>query len=115
MPKQRFTGIKSGCSPTNTGASSSSINSNCCAANRLSKVRILKDGEAASIKYLTNAQGRQVLKREPKPDQYLPSATELGTGFIAWLKTNFGWLYAQTQADASLGSACLYADEQLPS
>ena len=85
------------------------------AANRLSKVRILKDGEAASIKFLTNAQGQQVFKSEPKPDQYLPSATELGTGFIAWLKTNFGWLYAQAQTDASLGSAYMYADGRLPS
>ena len=85
------------------------------ASNRLSKVRILKDGEAASIKYLTNAAGQQVFKSEPKPDQYLPSATELGTGFIAWLKTNFGWLYAQAQTDASLGSAYVYADGQLPS
>lgn len=61
-------------------------------ANRLAKVKILKDGEAASIKYLTNALGQQVFKSEPKPDQYLPNATELGTGFVAWLKTNFGWL-----------------------
>ncbi len=101
-------------SPINTGASSSSFNSKCSAANRLAKVRILKDGEAASIKYLTNAQGQQVFKSEPKPDQYLPSQSELGTGFIAWLKTNFGWLYAQAQTDASLGSAYTYADGQLP-
>ena len=85
------------------------------ASNRLSKVRILKDGEAASIKYLTNALGQQVFKSEPKPDQYLPSQSELGVGFIAWLKTNFGWLYAQAQTDASLGSAYVYADGPLPS
>ncbi len=96
------------------GASSSSIDSECSASNRLSKVRILKDGEAASIKYLTNAAGQQVFKSEPKPDQYLPNAAELGTGFLAWLKTNFGWLYAQAQTDASLGSAYMYADGQLP-
>ena len=99
----------------NTGASSSSFNSNCSAVNRLSKVKITKEGEAASINYLTNAAGQQVFKSEPKPDQYLPSATELGTGFIAWLKMNFGWLYAQAQTDASLGSAYTYADGQLPS
>ncbi len=114
-PKQCFLGIKAVCSPENTGATSSSIHSKCSAANRLSKVRILKDGEAASIKYLTNAQGQQVFKSEPKPDQYLPSQSELGVGFIAWLKTNFGWLYAQAQTDASLGSAYMYADGQLPS
>ena len=84
-------------------------------SNRLSKVRILKDGEAASIKYLTNALGQQVFKSEPKPDQYLPSQSELGVGFIAWLKTNFGWLYAQAQTNASLGSAYVYADGPLPS
>ena len=107
--------IKSAYIPMNTGASSSSFNSNCSAANRLSKVKITKEGEAASINYLTNAAGQQVFKSEPKPDQYLPSATELGTGFIAWLKMNFGWLYAQAQTDASLGSAYTYADGQLPS
>ena len=113
--KQRFLRIKSACSPINTGVSSSSNNSRCRAANRLSEVRILKDGEAASIKYFTNAQGQQVFKSEPKPDQYLPDQSQLGTGFIAWLKTNFGWLYAQAQTDASLGSAYMYADGRLPS
>ena len=96
--------IKSGFSLTNTGANSFSINSNCSASNRLAKVRILKDGEAAAVKYFTNALGRQVFKSEPKPDQYLPSATKLGTGFVNWLKTNFGWLYAQAQVDASRGA-----------
>lgn len=61
------------------------------AANRLAKVKILKDGEAASIKYFTNGQGQQVFKSEPKSDQLLPDQSELGTGFINWLKTNFGW------------------------
>ena len=84
------------------------------AANRLAKVRILKDGEAASINYLTNAQGQQVFKSEPKPDQYLPEQSQLGTGFINWLKTSFGWLYAKAQTNASLGSAYMYADGQLP-
>ena len=112
--KTPFSSIKSAFSSINTCASSSLINSKCSTTNRLSKVRILKDGEAASIKYLTNAQGQQVFKSEPKPDQYLPNAAELGTGFIAWLKTNFGWLYAQAQTDASLGSAYMYADGQLP-
>ncbi len=84
-------------------------------SNRLAKVKILKDGEAASIKYLYNALGQQVFKSEPKPDQLLPNQTELGTSFITWLKNNFGWLYAQAQTDASLGSAYVYADGQLPS
>ncbi len=84
-------------------------------SNRLAKVKILKDGEAASIKYLYNAMGQQVFKSEPKPDQLLPNQTELGTSFINWLKTTFGWLYATAQTDASLGSAYMYADGQLPS
>ena len=84
-------------------------------SNRLAKVRITKDGEAASIKYLYNALGQQVFKSEPKPDQLAPNQTELGSSFITWLKTNFGWLYAQAQTDASLGSAYVYADGQLPS
>ncbi len=84
-------------------------------SNRLAKVKILKDGEAASIKYLYNALGQQVFKSEPKPEQLLPNQTELGSSFITWLKNNFGWLYAQAQTDASLGSAYMYADGQLPS
>ena len=103
--KRLFLSIKSAFSAINTGASSSSFDSKCNAGNRLSKVRILKDGEAASIHYFTNDPGQQVFKSEPKPDQYLPDQSQLGTGFIAWLKTNFGWLYAQAQTDASLGSA----------
>ncbi len=84
-------------------------------SNRLAKVKILKDGEAASIKYLYNALGQQVFKSEPKPEQLLPNQTELGSSFVTWLQTNFGWLYAQAQTDASLGSAYVYADGQLPS
>ena len=108
-------GIKSGCSPINTGASSSYINSTFGAVGCVSTLKITLDGEASSTKYLTNALGQQVFKSEPKPDQYLPSQSELGAGFIAWLKTNFGWLYAQAQTNASLGSAYVYADGQLPS
>lgn len=102
--------IKSAFIPINTGVGSSLINSKYSAFTRLSKVRILKDGAAASIKYFTNGQGQQVFKSEPKSDQLLPDQSELGTGFINWLKTNFGWLYTQAQTDASLGIAYMYAD-----
>ena len=83
-------------------------------ANRLSKVKITKDGEAASITYLHNALGQRVFKGEPKADQYLPNESTLGTGYITWLKKNFAWLFVKAQADASIGTAFTYADEQLP-
>ena len=83
-------------------------------ANRLSKVKITKDGEAASIVYLHNALGQRVFKGEPKADQYLPNESTLGTGYITWLKKNFAWLFVKAQADASIGTAFTYADEQLP-
>ena len=70
--KRLFFGVKSASSAINTGASSSLIHSNCSASNRLAKVRILKDGEAASIKYFTNVLGQQVFKSERKSDQLLP-------------------------------------------
>ncbi|MGE0331756.1 MAG: DUF6531 domain-containing protein, partial [Ramlibacter sp.] len=63
-------------------------------ANRLSKARIFKDGEEASIRYLHNAIGQRVFKAEPTASQTLPSETDLGTSFIDWLKKNFRWLYA---------------------
>ena len=78
-------GIKSARSPTNTGASRSSINSDRSASNRLSKVRILKVGKAESIRYVINALSWQVFKSKPKPDKYLPSESELGVGFVALL------------------------------
>ncbi len=84
------------------GVSSSLIHSNCDASSRPVKVRILKDGDAASIKYFTNGQGQQVFKSEPKPDRYLPKQSELGIRFINLRKVNFGWLQAQAIADAGL-------------
>ena len=115
LSKHSISGIKSASRPINTCASSSYTNSNLVSAGWPCTLQITLDGEAASLTYLTNALGQQVFKSEPKPDQYLPSQSELGAGFIAWLKTNFGWLYAQAQTDASLGSAYVYADGPLPS
>ena len=69
--KQLFIGIKSAASAIRTGASSYEIHSKPAITNRLVKVRILKDGEADSIKYLTNGLGQQVFKSEPKSDQLL--------------------------------------------
>ena len=79
-------------------------------SNRLSKVKITKEGEAASITYLHNALGQRVFKGEPKADQYLPDESTLGTGYIAWLRKNFSWLFRQAQANTSVGTAYSYAD-----
>jgi YD repeat-containing protein len=84
-------------------------------SNRLSKVKITKDGEAASIAYLHNAIGQRVFKGEPTADTTLPNASTLGTSYIDWLKKNFQWLFATAQANTSVGTAFTYADEQLPS
>jgi RHS repeat-associated protein len=84
------------------------------AADRMSKVRLMKAGEAASVMYLHNALGQRVFKSEVTADQKLPKAKTLGAGFVAWLKTNFQWMYAQALADASVGTAYTYADGQLP-
>jgi RHS repeat-associated protein len=84
------------------------------AAERMSKVRLMKAGEAASVTYSHNALGQRVFKSEVTADQKLPGAKTLGAGFVAWLKANFQWMYAQAQADASVGTAYSYADGQLP-
>jgi RHS repeat-associated protein len=84
------------------------------AANRMDKVRLMKGGEAASVTYLHNGLGQRVFKSEVTADQKLPRARTLGAGFVAWLKANFQWMYAQAQADASVGTAYSYADGQLP-
>ncbi|UUZ65161.1 hypothetical protein LP417_11255 [Polaromonas sp. P1-6] len=83
-------------------------------ANRLAKVKLLKDGEEASINYLHNGLGQRVFKGEPQAESYQPNEAELGQDFISWLKKNFQWLFAQAQANSSLGSAYVYGDEQLP-
>jgi len=85
------------------------------AANRLSKARIFKDGEEASIRYLHNAIGQRVFKGEPTASQTLPSEADLGTSFIDWLRKNFKWLYANAQANTSIGTAYVYGDGEIPS
>ena len=70
------------------------------ATNRLSKVQISQSQEAAKITYLHNTLGQRVFKSEPQVAQTAPSQTELGVDFITWLKSNFGWLFAQAQANA---------------
>lgn len=82
--------------------------------NRLAKLKVLKDGEAASISYLHNALGQRVFKSEPQAEQTLPDQTVLGEDFIDYLRRQFSWLFAKAQTNASIGSAFTYADGQLP-
>ena len=85
------------------------------AENRLSKVEITKDGEAAKITYLHNAAGQRVFKSEPQTAQTLPDEQALGTTFTDWLKKNFQWLYATAQTNASIGTSYAYAEAGIPS
>jgi RHS repeat-associated protein len=79
-------------------------------SNRLAKIKITKDGEAASITYLYNALGQRVFKGEPKLDTALPNESTLGATYIDWLKKNFQWLFTAAQANTSVGTAYSYAD-----
>jgi RHS repeat-associated protein len=81
------------------------------ASGRLSKVKILKDGEAARITYLHNALGQRVFKSEPQMEQTLPQEAVLGTDFVTWLKKRFGWLFTQAQANTSIGTAFIYDED----
>ena len=59
--------------------------------------------------------GQRVFKSEPQVAQTAPSQAELGTDFITWLKSNFGWLFAQAQTNATLGQSYVYDDANLGS
>ncbi|MRD46622.1 hypothetical protein GHT07_04995 [Caenimonas koreensis DSM 17982] len=85
------------------------------AANRLAKVTVSKDGEAARVVYLTNAMGQRVFKSVTQAEQTLPNETTLDAGFIAWLKKSFGWLFTTpTPTGAGLGTAYVYGDGAIP-
>jgi hypothetical protein len=81
---------------------------------RHSPTSITKDGEASKITYLHNAAGQRVFKSEPQAAQYQPNEAVLGTDFIAWLKSNFSWLFATAQANATLGQSYADSGRQLP-
>jgi len=85
------------------------------ASNRLSQVMVSQSGEASKIVYLHNALGQRVFKSEPQVAQTAPDETVLGTDFISWLKKNFGWLFAQAQANATLGDSFVYGDASIGS
>ena len=84
------------------------------ATNRLSKVQVSQSADAAKITYLHNTLGQRVFKSEPQVAQTAPSQTELGVDFITWLKSNFGWLFAQAQTNATLGQSYVYDDNATP-
>jgi RHS repeat-associated protein len=84
------------------------------ANGRLAQVRLGLGSEEAATVYLHNALGQRVFKSEPQATQYAPDEEELGSDFIAWLKKNFGWLFARAQANATLGQSFVYADAPLP-
>jgi RHS repeat-associated protein len=81
------------------------------ASGRLSKVKILKDGEAAKLSYLHNALGQRVFKSEVTAEQTLPNESTLGLGFIDWLKKNFQWMFIQAQANTSIGTGFVYDED----
>jgi len=80
-------------------------------ANRMAKARVLSKGEEARIRYLHNALGQRVFESEVEAERTLPSQAQLGSSFIAWLKTRFGWLFQGT-ATTSVGTAYVYADDE---
>jgi RHS repeat-associated protein len=84
------------------------------ASNRLSKVKLSKDGEAASVKYLHNALGQRVFKSEIRVAQTLPNKATLGKGFVDWLTSSFQWMFVRDEASTSIGTAYSYADGALP-
>jgi RHS repeat-associated protein len=85
------------------------------ASNRLAKVSVFKDGEAASVSYLHNALGQRVFKGEYVAEQTLPDEAVLGTSFIDWLRRNFGWMFVKASANTSIGTAFIYGeDNEIP-
>ena len=77
---------------------------------KMSKVRLVQNGESATVSYLTNALSQRVFKSEPQAEQTPPSQATLDQGFIDWLKKNFGWLFAAAQNNASIGTNYIYGD-----
>ncbi|KQT08113.1 RHS repeat-associated core domain-containing protein [Ramlibacter sp. Leaf400] len=84
------------------------------AANRLSRVRSGHNYEAVTVRYLHNGAGQRVFRSEPGGEPGIPSAETLGDGFVAWLKRRFGWLFTTAQVEASVGTAYIFGDGELP-
>ncbi|MES2975768.1 MAG: RHS repeat-associated core domain-containing protein [Pseudomonadota bacterium] len=83
-------------------------------SNRLAKVSLTRDGEAARVNYLHNALGQRVFKSEVQAEQTAPNEEELGGSFIDWLRKNFKWLFMKASTNASVGTAYVYGDGELP-
>ncbi|MES2785274.1 MAG: RHS repeat-associated core domain-containing protein [Pseudomonadota bacterium] len=85
------------------------------AARRMSKVTLVKNGEAASVTYLTNAMGQRVFKTVVQAGHSKPDEQKLGRDFTSWLRQTFGWLFSSRDArGAGLGTAYVYGDGQIP-
>ncbi len=50
---------------------------------------------------------------EPQASRTLPDQQTLGTSFIDWLKSRFGWMF-QANATTSIGTAYVYGDGEIP-
>ena len=84
-------------------------------SRRLAKVKIVKDGEAATVEYLHNALGQRVFKSEPQAEQTLPNEEDLGPGFMNWLKKQFGWMFTKgSGSKSSVGTVFIYGDGEIP-
>ena len=83
------------------------------AQNRHSRTVVNDPDEGSKITYLHTALGQRVFKSEPKVDHLAPNATVLGQSFVDWLLSNFGWMFAQAQLNATLGQSYVYDDANL--
>ncbi|MBC5768703.1 RHS repeat-associated core domain-containing protein [Ramlibacter albus] len=82
-------------------------------ANNLAQVVIARGGEAARIRYRYNGEGQRVFRSEPEAEQTLPNEDTLGSGFVNWLRKNFGWLFTKGPT-RGIGQVFVYADPVLP-
>ena len=82
----------------------------CHDANRHAQTTVSDADEGSKVTFLHNALGQRVFKGEPKLDHVAPQASALGADFIAWLQSNFGWLFTMAQSNATLGQSYVYDD-----
>lgn len=84
------------------------------ASGRLVEVKLQQGGERARVKYLHNAFGQRVFKSQAMATQATPQESTLGTGFVDWLRSQFGWLFSTATGGAMLGQAFVYGDGEIP-
>jgi RHS repeat-associated protein len=73
-----------------------------------------KHGPVVTATYLSNAMSQRVFKSEPRGEHAMPKDEEMGEGFIEWLRKNFHWMFTQAHTTASIGTAYLYGDGEVP-